>query len=87
MSFHPWEGNPLINGNPKVVQFNTHFSKSKNFQSSTWPAIIVKDRVSFYRWVSFHPWEGNLFINRNPKVVQVNTHFSENEKLHMCILV
>ena len=33
VSFHPWEGNPLINGNPKVVQFNTHFSESKNFHT------------------------------------------------------
>ena len=35
VSFHSWEGNPLINGNPEVVYFTIHFSESETFHTRT----------------------------------------------------
>ena len=34
VSFHSWEGNPLINGNPKVAYFSNHFSESESSHTS-----------------------------------------------------
>ena len=35
VSFLSCEGNPLINGNPKVAYFSTHFSESESFHGRT----------------------------------------------------
>ena len=86
VSFHSWEGNPLINGNPKVAYFSTHFSESESFHTSivghayTLLSVIVKG------WVSLHSWEGNPLINGNPKVAYFSTHFSESESFHTSIV-
>ena len=31
VSFHSWEANSLINGNPKVAHFSNYFSESETF--------------------------------------------------------
>ena len=77
MSFHSWEGNPLINGDPKVAYFSIHYSESETFTHSyTWLAVTVKGSVSFLSC------EGNPLINGNPKVAYFSTHFSESESFH-----
>ena len=34
LSFHPWEGNPFIKGDTKVVYINADFSESEAVQTS-----------------------------------------------------
>ena len=81
MPFHSCEGNPLINENPKVAYFSTHFSASETFiHSFTWLAVIVKG------WVSFHSSEGKPLINGNPKVAYFSTNFSESESFYTSIV-
>ena len=56
VSLHSWEGNPLINGNPKLVLVYYALSRKRNFsQSYSWLPIIVKG------WVSYHSWEGRAY--------------------------
>ena len=48
VSFHSWEGYPLINGNPEVAYFTTNFSERDAFAHGyTWLAVMVKDGFQF----------------------------------------
>ena len=76
-SFHWWEGNRHINGNPKVAYFNIYFS-----DSDTFPHAYILLAIILKGWVSYHSWEGNPLINENPKVAYFTTHFSESESFH-----
>ena len=75
MSFHSCEGNPLINGNPKIAYFSTNISESESFAHGyTWLAVIVKD--------GFHFIHGSPLINGTAKVVYYSTHFSESDTFY-----
>ena len=48
LSLHPWEGNPLINRDPEVVEFNAHRSEIEAFETSIRGLqSLLKDGVHF----------------------------------------